>query len=53
MLYLSNAPLSDQGIPRDPRFVFCAFKYFRLRFFDRYFFLIVYFTETPLLTQNK
>ena len=34
--------LSDQeGVPRDPRFVFHAFYYFRLRFFHRYFFLIV------------
>ena len=33
-------PLSDQGKggPRDPRFVFRAFYYFRLRFFHRYFF---------------
>ena len=31
--------LSDQGgVPRDPRFVFRAFYYFRLHFFHRYFF---------------
>ena len=33
--------LSDQGgegVPRDPRFVFRAFYYFRLCFFHRYFF---------------
>ena len=34
-------PLSDQGGPSYPTFVFRAFHYFRLRFFDRYFFLIV------------
>ena len=27
-----------RGVPRDPRFVFRAFYYFRLRFFRRYFF---------------
>ena len=27
-----------RGVPRDPRFVFRAFYYFRLRFFHRYFF---------------
>ena len=27
------------GVPKDPRFVFRAFYYFHLRFFDRYFFI--------------
>ena len=26
-----------KGVPMDPTFVFRAFYYFRLRFFDRYF----------------
>ena len=40
--HLEGLTLSDQwGVPRDPTFVFRAFYYFRLRFFDRCFFLIV------------
>ena len=31
-----------RGVPVDPTFVFRAFYYFRLCFFDCYFFLIVY-----------
>ena len=31
-------PKDQEEVPRDPRFVFRTFYYFRLRFFDRYFF---------------
>ena len=38
--YLSSSLTlkNDQGVPRDPRCVFCEFNYIRLSFFDRYFF---------------
>ena len=37
--FLSSESISlTLRVPRDPTFVFRAFYYFRLRFFDRYFF---------------
>ena len=33
-----NTEVTKEGVPRDPRFVFRAFYYFRLSFFHCYFF---------------
>ena len=48
-----NTSVTKGGVPRDPRFVFRAFYYFRLRFFHRDFFLIVLLSDTHLLTQKN
>ena len=41
------------GVPWDPTSVFCIFYYYHVKFFDRYFYVIVTFMDTLLLTQKK